>query len=238
MSDLNGGAPAPLDMSAGNLEDQIYHRLREALSSGRYKPGQSFTIRSLAEVYGTSPMPVRDALKRLAAEKALDVLPNRSVVVPLMSRARFQEILRVRLSLEPAVAATATELIGLEDIHRMAEDDRRMRQALADGDPKQYLALNQHFHFRLYRAAHSVVMMPIIENMWMQVGPYLHELFAASRGMQSSTEHHAELLQALRRKDSAAVAQAVHKDLADAADVVIASNHFAGDGGNPRKKEP
>lgn len=238
MDDAGASAPAPLDTTAGNLEDQIYHLLRASLSAGRYKPGQTFTIRSLAEVYGTSPMPVRDALKRLAAEKALDVLPNRSVVVPLMSRARFQEILRVRLSLEPAVAATATELIGLDDIERMAQDDQHMREALAQGDARRYLALNQHFHFRLYSAARSVVMMPIIENMWMQVGPYLHELFATSRGMQSSTEHHAELMQALRRKDGAAVAQAVHKDLADAADAVIASNRFAGDGGNPRKQEP
>ena len=235
-------APAPAagaatEGASGNLEDRIYHQLREALSSGRYVPGQTFTIRSLAEVYGTSPMPVRDALKRLAAEKALDVLPNRSVVVPLMSRARFQEILQVRLSLEPMVAARANEVIEVAEIEQMAEDDKLMHKVLAEGDARQYLALNQRFHFRLYRAARTVVVMPIIESMWMQVGPYLHQIFTASRGMQASTEHHTELLQALRRKDGAAVAQAVRKDLADAADVVIASNHFASDGENPRKEK-
>jgi DNA-binding GntR family transcriptional regulator len=220
-----------------NLEDWVYEQLCDALSSGRYEPGQTFTIRSLAEVYGTSPMPVRDALKRLAAEKALDVLPNRSVRVPLMSRARFQEILQVRLSLEPMVAAKATELISGEDVERMAEDDRAMREAQAAGDTREYLARNQHFHYRLYRAADTIVIMSVIQSMWMQIGPYLHQIFTASRGLQASAEHHIELLRALRRRDAAAVSKAIWNDLADAADVVIASNRFV-ESDKPRKEKP
>lgn len=215
------------ELGAGNLEDHIYHQLREALSSGRYEPGQSFTIRSLAEVYGTSPMPVRDALKRLAAEKALDVLPNRSVVVPLMSRARFQEILQVRLCLEPLAASRGTELISGEDVELMAADNMAMGIALQEGDTRRYLALNQSFHFRLYRAAGTIIVLPLIESMWIQIGPYLHQIFTAHRGMEASSEHHTELLRALRRKDAAAASRAVWGDLADAADVVLASNRFA-----------
>ena len=106
----------------GNLEDAAYENMREALMEGRFKPGQTFTIRGLAQVFGTSVMPVRDALKRLVAERALTLLPNRSVILPLMSRERFQEILQIRLSLETMITERAALLIGPDIIEAMARD--------------------------------------------------------------------------------------------------------------------
>ncbi len=65
------------DIVNGSLHDDIYAALRQALIIGDLVPGQAFSIRSLAERFGTSLIPVRDALKRLVAEHALTMLPNR-----------------------------------------------------------------------------------------------------------------------------------------------------------------
>lgn len=224
---LRDGRGEAFDRS-GNLEDAAYAHLREALIGGLFSPGQTFTIRALAQVFGTSPMPVRDALKRLVAERALALLPNRSVVVPLMSRARFQEILQIRLSLEPMITARAVTRVTPELIEAMAEDHRQMCVALDEADAQQYLAANRQFHFRLYTAADTVVMLPVIEAMWVQIGPYLNQVFRDQEGggAQGAVSHHMSLLQALRRNDAPAAAKAIWSDLSDAADSILAANWF------------
>lgn len=216
-----------LDRS-GNLHDAAYEQLRQALMDGHFRPGQTFTIRALAAVFGTSPMPVRDALKRLVAERALELGPNRSVLLPLMSRARFQEILQIRLSLESMVAARAAPLMSPATIKAMEEDHRAMCEAVETGLSEQYLAANRRFHFRLYEAAGTVVFQPVIESMWMQIGPHLNHVFSSRSGHATvqADHHHNELLRALRRQDAAAAAKAVWDDLADAADAILADNQF------------
>jgi DNA-binding GntR family transcriptional regulator len=221
-----GVAGLTLDRS-GNLHDAAYESMRQALMDGHFQPGQTFTLRALAAVFGTSPMPVRDALKRLVAEHALDMRPNRSVVLPIMTRARFQEILQIRLSLESMVAARAATRVTPAVIEAMAADHAEMCRAAGSGTPAQYLAANRRFHFRLYEAAQTQVMQPVIESMWMQIGPHLNQIFGAQKRATSKADHHHdELLRALRRQDSAAAAKAVWDDLSDAADAILAADQF------------
>ena len=68
------------------LQEQIYDQLKTGLMRGQFSPGDVLVTRKLAEEMGTSVMPVRDALHRLAAERALVLLPNRSVAVPTTTR--------------------------------------------------------------------------------------------------------------------------------------------------------
>ena len=227
-----GGMPSATSAGArdrsGSLHDAAYERLRQALMDGQFAPGQAFTIRALAAVFGTSPMPVRDALKRLVAERALEMRPNRSVVLPRMTRARFQEILQVRLSLESMVAARAATRIAPAAIEAMAADHVAMCEALkSSGSAAQYLGANRRFHFRLYEAAGTVVMQPVIESMWMQIGPHLSRIFSTrAHATVNADHHHNDLLRALRRQDAQAAAKAVWNDLSDAADAILAGNHF------------
>lgn len=220
---LPSPAPLALDRSS-NLHDAAYDRMRQALMDGHFVPGQTFTIRALAAVFGTSAMPVRDALKRLVAERALELGPNRTVVLPIMSRARFLEILQIRLSLEPMVAARAATRIAPAQIEAMAADHAAMCAALEARDASAYLACNRRFHFRLYEAAATEVMQPVIESMWMQIGPHLNQMFRVPpNATVNADHHHMDLLRALRRQDAQAAAKAVHDDLSDAADAILAA---------------
>lgn len=211
-----------------NLHDAAYARIRGALIEGRFAPGQTFTIRALGAAFGTSPMPVRDALKRLVAEGALELLPNRSVVLPHMSRSRFQEILQVRLALEPMLAVRAAAKIPAAQIEAMAQDHEEMCRAVTDYDATGYLAANRRFHFRLYEAAQTSVILPVVEGMWLRIGPYLHQIFDSKKAATATADHHhLAVLRALRRQDGEAAAKAVWNDLSDAADEILAGNLFA-----------
>ena len=82
------------------LQEQLYDRLRSALAGGAFQPGESVTIRALAEQFATSTMPVREALRRLVSESSLEMQPNRTVRVPPLSSARLVELCRIRRALE------------------------------------------------------------------------------------------------------------------------------------------
>jgi DNA-binding GntR family transcriptional regulator len=218
----------------GSLHDAIYASLRQALVMGDFVPGQRFSMRVLADRFDTSLIPVRDALKRLVAERGLMMLPNRTVCVPLMTRQAFQELLQVRLSLESKLARRGAESIGRTQIARLAQINDEMQAAVGLDNVKQYLAANHRFHFGLYQAAESAVIMPIVESLWMQVGPFLNAVFT-SEGTTVARDNHLEVLKALRRGDSVAVGSAIRRDLADAADVILANVEFISD--RPRRDE-
>lgn len=211
----------------GNLNDAAYEHIRQALMNGRLIPGQAFTIRALGTAFGTSPMPVRDALKRLLAEGALEMRRNRSVEVPIMSRKRFQEILQVRLHIEPDLAARATSRITNDAIEAMSEDHRQMCEATEAGDLLRFLSHNRGFHFRLYKAADTVMLLSLVETLWTQIGPHLRQVVSERAPRPTRPEHHhLAILRALRRQDPAAVAQAVFDDIAGAADAILAGDTF------------
>jgi len=220
--------PLSRDDAAGRLHDEIYAALRQALIVGELSPGQVFSIRSLAERFGTSLIPVRDALKRLVAERALMMLPNRTVCVTEMTRARFQELLQVRLSLETKLTHRAAELMRQDDILDLERINAEMQAAARKGSVKKYLVANQAFHFRIYSVTESLVMLPIVESLWMQVGPFLNGVFTAA-GTKNARDNHEQILKALRRRDPIAAAEAVGSDLVDAADVILARRDFVFD---------
>jgi DNA-binding GntR family transcriptional regulator len=199
--------------------------MRQALIVGDLVPGQVVSIRTLAEKFGTSLIPVRDALKRLVAERALETLPNRTFCVPRMTRDRFQELLQVRLSLETMLAQRAAERIQPKGIRELEKVNEEMQGAVPANAVRRYLAANQRFHFTLYSAADSSAIFPIVESLWLQVGPFLNGVFT-NAGTKHARDNHTQVLKALRRRDAVAAGEAIRHDLADAADVILAQHDF------------
>src|SRR5262245_20872628 len=99
--------PGVSDPERDTMRVRVYRALARGLMAGLFKPGEAVTLRSLAKRLGTSAMPVREAVSRLIAERALVLLPNRSVIVPRMSRARYIELTETRQMLEGMVTEAA-----------------------------------------------------------------------------------------------------------------------------------
>ncbi len=211
---------APVDKET--VHARVYLELRTALMTGAFAPGQSVTIRSLAEAFGTSAMPVREALRRLVAEQALQILPNRSVIVPLMSRAKLDELRRVRVVLEGMAAEQAATHVTPEEIDKLARLIDEMHPMAMSSDTKGYLATNQDFHFTIYRAARSQVLIPMIESLWLQIGPFLN-LLLNDRAIAEmfAVKHHAAALEALREGDGRGAREAIAGDISEAADILL-----------------
>ena len=90
------------------LGERVTGELRALLVAGRLAPGEKLSLRRVAEALGVSMMPVREAVSRLAADRALEVLPGRAVRVPVLSLAQFRELTRLRLVVEGFAAEEAS----------------------------------------------------------------------------------------------------------------------------------
>lgn len=200
------------------LHDRAYLELKRAIMSGAIRPGATITIRAMAAALGTSPMPVREALRRLVAERALEMLPTRSVSLPLITPERFDEICRIRVTLEGLVAEVAAGLIRAEELQRMQQVNGEMWR-LKRQQTATYLAKNQEFHFLLYQAAQMPTAMQMIESLWLQAGPLLN-LALSESGLRVGQDHHAALLDALERRDGKAARIAIQADISDAATII------------------
>lgn len=200
--------------------ERIYATLKDSLVSGEFAPNEKMTVRTLALAYGTSPMPVREALRRLVAERALLQRANRGIVVPPVSLEHILDLRRVRMSIEGLAAEWAAATIEEAEVGRLRELQRQMRTMAANGETSGYLACNRDFHFTIYTAARSEVLIPVIESLWLQAGPYL-TIMRSPAALGVGLDHHDALIDALGRGDGAAARKAVAADIGEAADILM-----------------
>lgn len=215
---MNDSKLSPI--SAALLHERVYSALADAVMAGAFIPGQKVTVRELASRFATSPMPVREAIRRLVTQQAFEALPNRAVRVPAFSPEKVQDLCRVRCMIEgtaaawaaeratPALVATveklfATELAALKrkDLHRLLQADREL-------------------HFAVYRAAEAPSLMPCCVMLRLQIGPYLGVLECDER-LLASLQDHGKLARALSRRDAKAARAAVVHNITVSAQNVI-----------------
>ena len=215
MPDLKETAVAPIPVSPApreTLQDFVYAKVKALILNGELEPGRTITMRSLATAFSVSHMPVREALQRLTAERALTLVAGRSMGIPPLSIERLEDFRRVRLEVEGLAAAwSAAHIDGarLPDLEQIcAELDR----AVAAGDVRSYLRHNCALHFGVYRGAGSPTLMSMIEPLWLQISPYFSLLHGSGNYIEANRCHRA-MIEALRRRDAEAVRAAVRADI-------------------------
>ncbi|MBL0086649.1 MAG: GntR family transcriptional regulator [Ideonella sp.] len=196
------------------LSDQAYQRLHRSLMTGGLLPEQVLTVRGLAEAYGVSLTPVREAIQRLVAEHALVVENGRTIRVPRLDVETYREILKIRLELEPMAARDAAVRMDNAEMDRVEALAHLHREAIVAGEAHRTLAANTDFHISIYRASQQPVLTGLIESLWLRIGPTLNLLFPTYCGSLTGVEMHLEAVDALRRRDGDALARAVRDDLA------------------------
>lgn len=203
--------PLPRD----TLQERVYSQVAGLILDGGIAPGQLMTIQGLAQAFGVSAMPVREALKRLTAANALTVVSGRSIGIPPLTLERLTDLRNVRLEVEGTATAWAARHADDKAIGRLKKELNRMARATAAGDTKAYLQANRAFHFVVYRSAGSATLISIIEMLWLQIGPYLN-LLRESGNYASSNVHHRVVVEAIAARDPEAARAAIAGDIEDA----------------------
>lgn len=196
----------------GHVQEQVFDRLRRGLMVGAFMPGQVMSLRKLAANFGTSPMPVREALTRLVMTNALEAMESGSVRVPRMTLSRLGELFAIREQLEGMAAEQACRKCTPSLISSLEAVNERLMRAIEKRQLLDCLAMNQRFHFMLYEASGSEVLLPLIESLWLQFGPTMY-LSLLSPDTPWDASAHATVLEGLRTRKPAMTKRGVIDDV-------------------------
>jgi len=186
-------------ISVMTLQAAAVEQLREAIIRGVYQPGQRLKQNELARSLGCSPVPVREALHRLAAEGFIVIDPQRGARVTDFNCRELEEMYEIRMMLEGRATQRAAERM----IPEMA---RRVRTILdkmdvADISPVDWVRLNWEFHDSLYACADQEFLRKTISNLRRSMEPYLRLDVAQVGNYAAGRRDHRRILQACERGD-------------------------------------
>ena len=190
----------------------IYRQLRDLVLYGDLAPGQAVTIQGLTERLGAGMTPVREAIRRLIAEGALEFQGNRRVSVPLLSADNISELILARQWLDPHLSLRATERATPDDLEELTALDEALDRSISAGDLRGYLELNYRFHKRLYELAEAPILADLADGLWLRFGPSLR-VVCGRLGTQNLPDKHKDLLEAMRAKDAEGAARAIREDV-------------------------
>jgi len=202
-------------LSRDTLQERVYRQVSDLILDGEIAPGQMVTIQSLAEAFGVSAMPVREALKRLTAASALTLVTGRSMGIPRLSLDRLADLRRVRLAIEGLAAEWAARSIKSDELTQLRRQSDRLDRALAHENAREYLRSNRAFHFIVYNATRSAALVALIDTLWLQISPYFNLLHGSGNYVSANTRHQA-MLEALAVRDGKGASKALRADIDDA----------------------
>jgi DNA-binding GntR family transcriptional regulator len=180
------------------INDEVYERLHQWITTGTLMPGMKISTRSIADAFDVSTMPVREALRRLESD-GLVVFGRRSVTVTHLSDDQVSQVFQIRLRLEQLAAEWAIERIGDEDIADLEDILKRMDRD--DIGVDEWRQLNQDFHRRFYDCARSPHLLELIRNVWDKVEPYMAIYASTVEDFEEANRQHVELLELIRQRN-------------------------------------
>lgn len=208
----------------------VYRRIRAMVLFGELAPGQAVTIQGLVEVLDTGITPVREAIRRLTAEGALEFKGNRRVCVPELTAEHLAELAFARAALEPHLAEIAATKVQATDIEALEAMDAQVNAAILRGDVRAYLEQNYRFHTALYAHSGADILCSMVQGLWLRVGPSLR-IVCGRYGTLNLPDKHAEAIAALRAGRATDVATAIRDDIVQGQDQIIAALAEAEHGG-------
>jgi DNA-binding GntR family transcriptional regulator len=204
------------ELQVHSVVDQAYLAIRDRIDDGRLARGMRLHQEQLAAELGISRTPVREALRRLAAEGRVDIRTNRGARVADIDTSHMPEPYEARLVVEPGAAALAAK-------RGLVEPQQRMRDAIAAqraavGDVARSFAANRRFHVALVEASGNQLLVQFIEHLWVaRIGAaiYEHQAETPERMLLDADEHEA-ILDAIAGGDARRAESLARRHVAEA----------------------
>jgi len=192
--------------------ERVYRTLRLRIMYGELDPGLPLTLRGIAKAFDVSMTPVREAVRRLAAEGALTMSSSGRITTPDLGPERIEELASLRALLEPELAARALPRAHMALIDRLRAVNARIAEHVAKHEVAGYIRSNLEFHRTIYLRAQAPAMLALAETVWLQLGPTMRSLYMA-QGRTDLQRHHRMILAALAAGDEPGLRLAVRTDV-------------------------
>jgi len=216
------------------LREKILETIREAILKGNLKPGEKVAEPELAERFGISRTPIREAFRQLESEGYLTVIPRKGAVVAALSERDVQEFYAIKSILEGYAAELAAKNLSDKDLARLEAINAKLKKLADDGDVKSFYRVHNEFHDTFLKAADNSKLYELIQQLGMKFSRLRMASLSVNGRMAISVAEHDKLLDAFRRHDGKSAEDLVKKTAAIGGKVLLES--LAHSQGEPTKK--
>lgn len=203
------------------LHEQVARRLRQMLVESRIAPGAKLNERELAEVLNVSRTPLREAIKMLAAEGLVELVPNRGAIAVELTEQDVLDTFEVMAGLEAQSGELAAQRVTEAELAEIRAMHFEMMAAYTRGDLSNYYRLNADIH----RAINTAARNPVLTATYNQVNARLQALrFRSNQDgakWEAAVREHEKMIEALSARDPAAMRAVLLAHLNNKRDVVI-----------------
>ena len=215
---------AGLDRQTAIVREPLHEiaasRIRDMIVRGDLRPAMRLQERALCEMLEISRTPLREALRVLAAEGLVQLLPNRGAVVYSMGVDEVLDTFQVIGALDALAGELAVARMTQADLSTIERLHERMRERFEAGDLLGYFKLNQEIHRRLIRAGQNPVLERQLQSLNARVQPFRYSVNIRPESWRRSMRDHERIMSCLRRRDASRLAAVLRQHLPRKADVV------------------
>lgn len=183
------------------LREKILETIRDAILKGALKPGEKVAEPELAERFGISRTPIREAFRQLESEGYLTVIPRKGAVVAALSEKDVDEFYAIKSILEGYAAELAASRLSEKDIEKLQTINEKLKHLAADGDIKNFYRAHNEFHDLFIKAAGNQKLAELIQQLGMKFIRLRMASLSAPGRMDISVAEHERLIEAFKMQD-------------------------------------
>lgn len=198
------------------LHESAYERIREALMSGRFPAGERISLRELTQFVGGTRAPVREAIRRLIAEGALEMRSTRFLRIPQLNAANLLELRDLRVALEGLAVESAVRRATARQVAALRALNAGIIAARKRGDVQADMRQVREFHEAIYLIAEMPRVARLLDSLWTITGPYMTLLWPSHVAQGFGVAQRQKIIQAFEARDPTAARAALQSDIASA----------------------
>ena len=195
------------------LHDEVAERIRDLIRAGELEPNSRVNELQLAERFGISRTPLREAIKILATEGLLELLPNRGARVPAVNEAEIDEMLEVIAGLEANAARLLAKRITDSEIADIAELHEAMLEAFERRDEARYFTLNRQIHEAMMRAAKNATLAQLYAGLSSRIQRFRYAAHKTPEQWQRAIDEHEDMLRLMIERDGEKLAALMERHI-------------------------
>lgn len=202
------------------LHDEVADQLRAMIISGELPPGEKVPEALLSERFGVSRTPMREALKVLASENFVQLLPNKGAIVTRLTRQEIDELFPIMGALEGLAGELACRNLKLKDLVQIKRLHEAMVACYERDDWPGYAKHNRAIHELIFHAAGNESLTQLFEQLMRRIRSVRFSAKSSPEGWREAIKDHEEMIRALEARDGAALGRTLKQHLRHKADVV------------------
>jgi len=205
------------------LREKILETIRDDILRGRLQPGEKVAEPELAERFGISRTPIREALRQLESEGYLTVVPRRGAIVTALTETEIEELYAIKSILEGYAAQVAAARMSAKEIERLEALNQRLESLSLDGDTRNFFKVHNEFHDAFVKAAGNEKLAELIGQLAQKFNRMRMASLTVPGRMTISVQEHKKIINALRQRNGEEADRMVRETAAHGAQVLIQS---------------